>query len=329
MIKVSAPGNLFFLGEHAVVYGYPSINVSVNKRTYVTILERTDDKVKLVSKHFGEADAMICNGLHELKLEQKEMKPVADVVDMAVRELKLCKGFEIEIESEIPVESGMSSSTAMLAAVFRSMVELSGRKVKNERYYDYLFPLQEKIHGGMASGSEIISSSIGGFNRIQKTEKDGKSAICWKNLGIKEFSIVIGNTLVRAPTALTVGSHVPSLMKRKKEFVLGSFEKIGKLSLAAQSAIKKGNAVKLGSLMNKSQKILSGLMLSHPKIDDCIDESLKAGALGAKLSGGGWGGVMFALVEKDRQESVANAIESTGAEAIMAEIGVEGARVEQ
>ena len=50
--------------------------------------------------------------------------------------------------------------------------------------------------------------------------------------------------------------------------------------------------------------------------------------MGAKLSGAGWGGVMFALVKKEDQEKVAKAIESTGSEAIITEIGVEGVRLE-
>lgn len=329
MIKVSAPGNLFFLGEHAVVYGQPSINVSVGRRTNVHLIERTDEHVKVVSREFGEINAIVCHGLKELRISQDEMKPAADLIDFSIIELGIRTGFEIEIESDIPVESGMSSSTAMLCAVFKALIELSGKKIKNEKFYEHLFRFQEKIHGGKASGSEIISSSLGGFNRIQKTDKEGKPFLKWKNLGGSEFSVVIGNTGVRAPTALTVGSHIPSLMRRDKSMVERSFEKIGRLCSSAQNAIKNGNAVKLGSIMNKNQKILSGLMLSHPKLDDCIAESLKAGALGAKLSGGGWGGVMFALVEKEKQEEVAKAIESTGSEAIIAEIGVEGARVEE
>lgn len=329
MIKVSAPGNLFFLGEHAVVYGHPSINVSVGRRTTVHLIERTDENVKVVSKEFGEFTAIVCHGIKELRLSQNELKPAAELVGFAIQELGIRTGFEIEIESEIPVESGMSSSTAMLCSVFKALVELSGKKIKNEKFYEHLFHFQEKIHGGKASGSEIVSSSIGGFNRIQKTEKGGNYNIKWKNLGSQEFSVVIGNTGVRAPTALTVGSHIPSLMRRDKPMVEKSFEKISRLCSAAQSAIKSGNAVRMGSIMNKNQKILSNLMLSHPKLDDCISESLKAGALGAKLSGGGWGGVMFALVEKDKQEEVAKAIESTGSEAIIAEIGVEGSRVDQ
>lgn len=329
MIKVSAPGNLFFMGEHAVVYGYPSINVSVGRRTIVHLIERTDEQVKAVSREFGDLTAIVCHGIKELRISQDEMKPVADLIDFSIQELGIRSGFEIEIESEIPVESGMSSSTAMLCAVFKALVELSGKKIKNEKFYEHLFRFQEKIHGGKASGSELISSSLGGFNRIQKTEKGGNTVLKWKSLGNSEFSVVIGNTRVRAPTALTVGSHVPSLMKRDKSMVERNFEKIGRLCSSAQTAIKNGNSVKLGSIMNKNQKILSNLMLSHPKLDDCINEALKAGALGAKLSGGGWGGVMFALVEKEKQEEVAKAIESTGSEAIIAEIGVEGARKEE
>jgi len=325
MIKVSAPGNLFFLGEHAVVYGYPSINAAVNKRTYVEMKERSDDSIIVKSEAFGEAVAINSNGLKGDKCWKPELNPVMDIIGYSLNEFGIKTGIDVDIKSEIPIESGMSSSTAVLAAVFKALVELSEKRIKNEKFFEHIYPFQVMIHGGKASGSEIISSAMGGFNKVQKEDEKIK----WKSLGKHEFSIVIGNTKVRAPTALTVGSHIPSLMKRDKALVESSFAKIGRLVSSAKSAVMKDDAGKLGILMNKNQKILSKLMLSHPKLDDCISEALGAGALGAKLSGSGWGGVMFALCKKSSVEHVARAIESTGSEAIITELGAEGARVEK
>lgn len=329
-VKASAPGNLFFAGEHAVVYCYPAIVTSIGKRTFAEASSRDDIIVEVESTAFGKATAKNRNGvLEERSMDKKELNSVLDLCEMAVKEFSISDGFSLKIDSEIPVESGMSSSTAVLCASFCAITELFGKHVKPEKYFDYIYPLQVKIHGGKASGAEIYSSSVGGFNRIQKVEENGKVVQKVKPLGKQEFSVVVGNTKVRGPTAIVVGSHVPSLQKRNPELVQGSWKKIEKIVKSMQSAIKKGDVLKVGKLMTADQKVLSKLMVSHPKLDDCIAEALKAGAIGAKLSGGGWGGVMFALCKSEDKEKVAQAIESTGSEAIITEIGGEGVRVEQ
>ncbi len=330
-VKASAPGNLFFLGEHAVVYGCPAINTAVNKRTVAIASERTDNRVEVESAFYGKANALLQNGkLVERKFEEKGLDSMLDLCESTLNAFELRSGFNLKIDSEIPVESGMSSSTAVLSASFKAITELFGQKVKLEKYFDYLYPHQVKIHGGKASGSEIASSAFGGFNRVQKiTLPDGKAKLDFKSLGNQEFQVVIGNTKIRSPTGLVVGTHHPSLFARWKDQTDKAIKDIEKLSKKMQSAIKKGNAEAVGKIMNKNHKILRDkFLVSHPKLEDCINEALKAGALGAKLSGAGWGGVMFALVTPESKEAVVKAIQSTGSEAISTQIGVEGVRLE-
>ncbi len=315
-------------GEHAVVYGHPGIIAAIGKRTYCIASERTDNKVLIDSKEFGKASGLLESATITSREGKKELMPLFNLIEILAKKHEIKKGLELKIESEIAIESGMSSSTAVLSAILCSVNELLGLGIEKKEYFDYLYPLQVEIHGGKASGSEIISSSLGGYNRIQKVEKRGKATLAWRNLGEHCFSVVVGNTRVRAPTALTVGMHVPSLMKRFPGMVEQAFDNITRLCDEIEEALKKEDIEHLGALMNENQKILADLGLSHPKLDDCINEALKAGALGAKLSGGGWGGAMFALVKEGDEQKVAKAIESTGAEAIITTIGGAGARCE-
>ena len=59
IIRASAPGNLFFFGEYAVLYGKPSICVAVGLRTYVTLSSRTDNKIGINSSVFGLAEGQL------------------------------------------------------------------------------------------------------------------------------------------------------------------------------------------------------------------------------------------------------------------------------
>lgn len=335
LFKASAPGNLFFFGEHAAVYGRPAICAAVERRTYAEIAGRADAKIIVRSDSFGCGSAELSgNALENKQFKAPELSATFDFLEMILKPLEIKAGFELKICSDVPVNSGMSSSTALLASVLKAASMFAGKNIAPESYFKYIYPMQVKVHGGKASGSEIISSALGGFNRIQKVGDAGKTEaqagceLTWKHLEARRFSIVVGNTKVSSPTSLTVGYHIPSVIARKKDFVFGAFDGIAKICAAAEKAIAKGDEIALGALMDKNQNVLSSLGLSHPKLDDCIEEAKKAGALGAKLSGSGWGGIMFALTREKDADNVIAAIKSTGADAFKTEVGGAGVREE-
>ena len=51
-IKVSVPGKIHLLGEHAVVYNKPAIIAAVGKRCFVEITPRTDGKIIVKSQNY-------------------------------------------------------------------------------------------------------------------------------------------------------------------------------------------------------------------------------------------------------------------------------------
>ncbi len=321
----SAPGNIFFFGDHAAVYGRPAICAAVDRRTRVEIKRRSDFKILVDSDSFGAGSAEILgNKLSGAKFNAPELATTFEFLGMLINEFKIKSGFELKITSEVPVNSGMSSSTALLSAVFSAVSSFAGKKISPEKYFDYLYPMQVKIHGGKASGAEIISSALGGFNKIKKVEKNDKTELEWKHLGEHNFSIIIGNTKISSPTAKTVGGHIPKLIAENKNMVFGIFDEIAAISEKAEEALAKGDEMALGKLMNKNQELLASLGLSHPKLDECITAARNAGALGAKLSGKGWGGIMFALTKKDDADKVLNAIRSCGADAFKVKVGGAG-----
>ncbi|NCC37092.1 MAG: mevalonate kinase, partial [Chloroflexia bacterium] len=88
---------------------------------------------------------------------------------------------------------------------------------------------------------------------------------------------------------------------------------IGQVVHRVRTALADGDQQLLGALFNENQALLEAIGVSSPALNHLVAAARQAGALGAKLSGAGWGGVMFALVTPDQRSTVAQALHQAGA----------------
>ncbi len=334
-VKISAPGNIFFFGEHSVVYERPAIVAAIDRRTSSSIKQRDDDRILIKSPSYGVIDDVI-GKIVKMKFDgpkdyKDPMDPLKDLIAVfAEKTDKLDRGFELEISSDIPRDSGgMSSSTAVLCSVLGALNSFYANDLEKELYFDWLYPFQVKIHGGAASGSEITSSSMGGYNKVRIDKSGEKARLERENLGKKEFCVVIGNTGIEAKTSETV-PYVRSGWEGHKESYEAVFERIAEIVREGEKAIKGGKVEDVGELMNENHEMLArDLGVSHPLLNKLVDSAREAGAYGAKLSAGGKGGIMIALTEEDKQKEIADAIKSAGGIPYITTVGVEGIRIEK
>jgi mevalonate kinase len=126
------------------------------------------------------------------------------------------------------------------------------------------------------------------------------------------FTIVIGDTGISAPTKESV-SDVRRLWELNKAKWENVFDEIADLSFAARRVIREGQIKMLGALMDENHAYLQQMIVSSPELDNLVSTARQAGALGAKLSGGGRGGNMIALAEEDTAPRIAEALLSAGA----------------
>ncbi|MCU0502221.1 MAG: mevalonate kinase, partial [Anaerolineae bacterium] len=91
------------------------------------------------------------------------------------------------------------------------------------------------------------------------------------------------------------------------------FDHIGAVAEAARAAICAGETEALGPLMDANHALLQEIGVSCAALDALVAAARAAGARGAKLSGGGRGGNMIALVTEATASPVADALRSAGA----------------
>lgn len=298
-MKSSAPGKIILFGEHAVVYHRPALAVPVTQvQVDVEVLDSDSAGVQI------HAPIVNLNG----KLDTLPMDHAIGSVILRVFSalgISTPPNLNITITSTIPVAAGLGSGAAVSVALIRALSSFLSKPFTDEQVNDMVFEI-EKLHHGTPSG---IDNTVITFSKPVFFIK-GQTIETFK-VG-KPFTVVIGDTGVPAPTKESVGD-VRKLWEQDQNKFESIFDEITEISLSARRIIESENPESLGELMNQNHKLLQQLTVSSSELDSLVEAAHHAGALGAKLSGGGRGGNMIALVTKEKAESVSTALLSAGA----------------
>jgi mevalonate kinase len=173
----------------------------------------------------------------------------------------------------------------------------------------------EKIHHGTPSG---IDNTVVTYAKPVYFVQ-GKTI---KTFGVPQpFTILIGDTGLPAPTKESVGD-VRAAWQADPLPHDRLFAAIGSIAKTARQAIENGHPDWLGPLMDENHELLCELGVSSSELDNLVHAAKQAGALGAKLSGGGRGGNMIALVAADHVGAVTSSLMAAGAaRVIMTKVG--------
>jgi len=132
----------------------------------------------------------------------------------------------------------------------------------------------------------------------------------------KPFRLVVADTGVPSETKVAVGD-VRAAWQAAPARYEAIFAAIGKLVEQARDAVEYGPLERLGPLLDENQAHLREIGVSSPELERLIAAAKRAGAAGAKLSGGGRGGCMIALVDAETQKAVQAALTAAGAAAVL------------
>jgi mevalonate kinase len=299
MIETSAPAKIILFGEHAVVYGKPALAVPVSSlRAYATV-EPSEQGFHIAS---AELDQMIPISINGSTLDNALALTARLVLQKWERSPP---NIIIRLHSDIPIASGLGSGAAVSTALARALCAALGLSA-DETSLNALVYEVEKVYHGTPSGIDntvIVYERPVYFVREQPIET--------LTIG-QPFRLVIADTGVSASTRVAVAG-VRALYNSQQAEVQVILDEIGRLVVQARHAIESGQAEALGALMTQNHALLQQLTVSSPELDHLVSAALSAGALGAKLSGGGRGGNMIALVTPETEAQVTNALKQAGA----------------
>ncbi len=299
-MKTSAPGKIILFGEHAVVYNRPALAVPVTQvHADVDIQDSASGQIWIHAPGINlQAELTALPPNH----------PIGSVILNFFTSLNLplpAAGFDLHITSSIPVASGMGSGAAVSVAVIRALASHTGYSLTDEQVNQLAYEI-EKIHHGTPSGIDNTVITYGKPVYFIKGSPPETFRVG------KPFTLVIGDTGIPAPTKESVSDVRRQWLKNTNHFET-MFNEIAQITLIARRSIESGKPEMLGELMDQNHALLQEMTVSSKELDALVQAARSAGALGAKLSGGGRGGNMIALAESQNAKTIADALQTAGA----------------
>ena len=299
MTSSSTPGKIILFGEHAVVYGRPALAVPVTQvQATATVSENSRGGVWIEAPNIALSSA-----LSQLAPDH----PLVAVINSVFSTLSITRppACTIYLQSTIPVASGLGSGAAVSVAIIRALSAFLGQPLSDPQVNGLAFQA-EKLYHGTPSG---IDNTVVTYARPVYFVKG--QPIKTFRVGAS-FTLVIGDTGISAPTKESVGA-VRRLREADPTRWEKVFSQVGEIVWDARQAIERGDTAALGTLMDANHALLQEMTVSCAELDLLTEAAHKAGALGAKLSGGGRGGNMIALVLKEKASTMAETLLAAGA----------------
>ena len=226
------------------------------------------------------------------------------------------QGIEITLDGTLYCASGIGASAASCVAIARALSDHYQKNMSDEEINDIAYEGEMAYHGS-PSGIDNTASTFGGLIWFEKKEPKIMDKINIPN----PVEIVMGNTGKVANTSAAVAG-VRERKEKYPEKYDEIFDRAENIAYLAKDALQDEDHRELGKLMNENHKLLQQIEVSSKELDFLVKLARDAGALGAKLTGGGLGGNIIALTPgRDLQDNVANAIEKEGFQTVKTVIG--------
>ena len=306
--KASAPGKVILFGEHFVVYGVKAILCAINKRVTVTA-ENIETKIISIKSNIGDLELQPNKPISEI---DSPLKPFYYLANKMIQNQNT--GIKIIVESEIPLGVGLGSSSACCVAGAAAISRLFSDTSK-EKILELAIEAEKTIFQN-TSGADCTVCTYGGIMEFSK--ENGYTKIKSE----PNFHLVIANSNIEHSTELVV-NEVKSFKEKNEEEFSKLCDNETNLVEDVLELLKENDTKKLGEKINQNQKYLEAIGVSNEKIKEMIQIGMKS-SFGAKITGAGGGGCIFALTDETNLNETINQFRNKSFECFSVKIDLKG-----
>lgn len=328
-VTASAPGRVNLIGEHTDYNDGFVLPIAVPLHTRVSAARRTDQTVRAWSRDVDVADRAMAFGLGMERPRAAWIDYVQGVTRAAHDAGFPIGGFDLRVESDIPLGSGLSSSASLMVAVLRAMDALFDLRLDAVTVARLAHAAETGFVGVPVGVMDQMACSVAtpdaalfldtrslAFERVplpaavellvidsgQRHEHAG-GEYRTRRAECDAAARMLGVPALRDATErLLVEHELPSPLDRRARHVITENQRVLEMRLAL--ALK--NIPAAGALMNASHRSMSqDFEVSTPEIDTlaALTQAVD-GVSGARLTGGGFGGCIVALCARGRARAI-------------------------
>lgn len=332
---VRAPGRVNLIGEHTDYNDGFVLPMAIDRAVWIALRPRADHRLVLRSEDFDDTlDIDLSDLRHERAGWREYVKGVAHFLRASGHELR---GWEGVVAGDVPVGAGLSSSAALEMATARAFAAAGrlpweaeamariGRRAESEWVGVKCGIMDQMISAAGRRGHALLIDCRTLATRpiplppetrvvvLDTATRRGlvDSAYNERRAQCEAAAAFFGVAALRDVDAATFVARAETLeatARRRARHVIGENER----TLAAAEALSRGDATAMGQLMNASHASMrDDFEVSRPEVDVMVDLAQAQPAChGARLTGGGFGGAVVALVEAAGAKTFAAAVTS-------------------
>jgi len=333
-VIAAAPGRVNLIGEHIDYSDGYVLPFAIADRTYAALRKRPDRLVRIASAQ--RRKAIITLNLDEINPTVKgqwERYVLGVIWAMGINE-----GVDVMIDGHVPLGAGLSSSAALECSVATALNDLFSlgfdletlarltQKAENQYVgvpcgiMDQSVSLMAKTGSALlldcrdltsrhvvfdvaSSGLELLIIDTQAHHSLTDGGYAERRASCDSvvaKLGIRSMRELTLEKLENSKDAITATEFI------RARHAVSEIARV----IDAVAALEAKNFQELGLLLNASHESLrDDYDVSCPELNAAVNASLSAGALGARMVGGGFGGSAIALIKASQTQEVIKAIE--------------------
>ena len=302
-ITVKVPGRICLMGDKIDLLGKPVIGMAINLMMTIKYEGRKDNTIEFYSNNTKERTKFKLgdNPPHNIDLSYWSV-----LYERLKKYIK--NGFYMEVNSDIPIGAGLSTSAALSIGFIKTInqaydLNLSDNEIAELAYLGEIHDLN--IQCGRL---DQYTEAFGGIVFIQTDENPSV-----EYLDVDKLPVVVGDSMEERKSSAIL-NRIKKQINEKDATTLNAFSIIENCVYEAKDALLKGDFKKLGKFMNIQQEQEAILKADTKKIVELCNTSKLSGALGAKQMGAGGGGCMVAIAP-GKQKEVASAINKAGGKA--------------